>query len=262
VAWQGSEGDVMVETEQRDGIRVLALRRPPVNAIDLDVARSLAEALRAARTDDACRGVVVTGMPGVFSAGIDTRVVPAYDASTRAALLRTVNRTILELYGLPKPTVAAISGHALGGALVVALACDVRLAARGAFRLGLTEAAAGIPFPAGPLVVVGAELSPEARRRLALAALVSEPDGPALTGVVDRRAGGAPRRRGARGRAAGGHARLHRGEAPGARFGARSPPADRRAGRGAAPARVGVMRRGLCQPGGCALGINGTPRAF
>jgi enoyl-CoA hydratase/carnithine racemase len=130
VAWQGSEGDVMVETEQRDGIRVLALRRPPVNAIDLDVARSLAEALRAARTDDACRGVVVTGMPGVFSAGIDTRVVPAYDASTRAALLRTVNRTILELYGLPKPTVAAISGHALGGALVVALACDVRLAAR------------------------------------------------------------------------------------------------------------------------------------
>ena len=176
----------MVEAERRGDVRVLALRRPPVNAIDLEVARALANALHAAGADPSCRAVVVTGMPGVFSAGIDTRAVPAYTPATRAAMLRTVNRMILELYGLPKPTVAAISGHALGGALVVALACDVRLAARGAFRLGLTEAAAGIPFPAGPLTVVRAELSPEARRRLALGALVAAPDAPDLVGVVDR----------------------------------------------------------------------------
>ena len=176
----------MVETERRGDIRVLAVRRPPVNAIDLEVARALADALHAARADPSCRAVVLTGMSGVFSAGIDTRVVPAYDPPTRAAMLRAVNRMILELYGLPKPTVAAISGHALGGALVMALACDVRLAACGAFRLGLTEAAAGIPFPAGPLAVVCAELSPEARRRLALGALVAGPDAPELAAVVDR----------------------------------------------------------------------------
>jgi enoyl-CoA hydratase len=101
-------------------------------------------------------------------------------------MLRTINRTICELYSLPKPVVAAVSGHALGGALVLVLACDIRLAARGDFRLGLTETAAGIPYPAGPLTVVRAELAPESVRILALASATAEPDSPLLRGVIDR----------------------------------------------------------------------------
>lgn len=57
---------------------------------------------------------------------------------------------------MPKPTVAAISGHTLGGTFVLALAYDFRLAARGPFRFGLTKALAGIPFPAGLLTVAKA----------------------------------------------------------------------------------------------------------
>jgi len=177
---------VLVGIEERDGIRTLALQRAPVNALDLSMAEAIAEAIEAARDAASCRAVVLTGMPGVFSAGIDTRRVPSYDAATRARMLRTVNRTITALYGLPKPVVAAISGHALGGGLVLAIACDVRLAARGEFRLGLTEVEAGIPFPAGPLAVVQAELSPESLRRLILATPTLRPDAPALAGVVDR----------------------------------------------------------------------------
>jgi enoyl-CoA hydratase len=101
-------------------------------------------------------------------------------------MLRTVNRTILALYGLAKPVVAAVSGHALGGAFVLLLACDVRLAARGPFQLGLTEAGAGIPFPAGPLAVVRAELSPDRIRKLALGSLAAGPESEAFAGVIDR----------------------------------------------------------------------------
>jgi enoyl-CoA hydratase len=129
---------------------------------------------------------VLTGAPGVFSAGIDTKAIPAYDAGQRAAMLRAINRTILALYGLPKPAVAAVSGHALGGAFVLLLACDVRLAARGPFRLGLTEAEAGIPYPAGPLAVVRAELSPAQIRLLALGAHAAGPDSDAFAGILDR----------------------------------------------------------------------------
>jgi enoyl-CoA hydratase len=166
----------LIDVEAQGGVRVLTVRRPPVNAIDLPLATTLLGALAEARSNDACRALVLTGLPGVFSAGIDVREVPTYDAETRATLLRTVNRMLLELYGMPKPTIAALSGHALGGALVIAIACDVRVAARGPFKLGLTEAAAGVPFPAGAISVVRAELSPEVARVLVLGSQTFAPD--------------------------------------------------------------------------------------
>jgi len=176
----------LVEAEDRGGIRVLRLCRPPVNALDLGLAQAAQRAIAEAGADARCTGVVLTGLPGVFSAGIDTREVPAYDAEKRAAMLRTINRTVLALYGLPKPVVAAISGHTLGGAFVLMLACDVRLVARGPFKLGLTEAEAGIPFPAGPLAVVRAELAPAQLRTLALGSLSAGPESEAFAGIIDR----------------------------------------------------------------------------
>ena len=177
---------MMVHVEQEGDVRVIAMARPPVNAINLALVEELAAAFAAARDDEACRAVVLTGIEGVFSAGIDTREVPAYDAAARAHMLRAVNRTILTLYALPKPVVAAVSGHALGAGLVLALACDLRLAARGEFRLGLTEAQAGVPYPAGPLAVVQAELTPELARVLSLTAVVGDPESHLLGRTVDR----------------------------------------------------------------------------
>lgn len=176
----------LVEVEDRGGIRILRLSRPPVNALQLELALAIRDALADASAEATCKGIVLTGLPGVFSAGIDTREVPAYDAEQRAAMLRTINRTILALYGLAKPVVAAVSGHALGGAFVLVLASDVRLAARGPFKLGLTEAGAGIPFPAGPLAVVRAELSPAQLRTLALGSITAPPESELFAGIIDR----------------------------------------------------------------------------
>ena len=175
-----------VAREDHDGIRVLRLERPPVNALDLELARAAQRAVAEAAGDDACTGIVLTGLPGVFSAGIDTRAVPAYDAATRAEMLRAINATVLALYGLPKPAAAAVSGHALGGAFVLMLACDVRGAARGPFKLGLTEAEAGVPYPAGPLAVVRAELTPSQLRLLALGSQTAEPGARDFEGIIDR----------------------------------------------------------------------------
>lgn len=178
--------DALIESEDRDGVRILRLSRPPVNALNLALALAIRESFAAARGEDGCTGVVLTGSQGVFSAGLDTREVPAYGVDQRASMLRAINRTILEIYALAKPVVAAISGHALGGAFVLALACDVRLAARGPFKLGLTEAGAGIPFPAGPLAVVHAELAPAQIRTLALGSLTAGPESDAFAGIIDR----------------------------------------------------------------------------
>ncbi len=175
----------LVESSDQDGIRVLSLTRPPVNAIDLALVRALGEAVVEAAAARTCRGVVVTGGKGIFSAGIDVKAVPHYDATTLRDMVRGINRTILALYGLDKPTVAAVGGHALGGGLVLALACDFRVAAAGDYHLGLTEVTAGIPFPAGPMTVVLAELDHCAARSLCLSGKVFGPTAPSAAAFLD-----------------------------------------------------------------------------
>lgn len=168
----------LVRTTHDGPVRILTVDRPPRNAVDLTLVTALGEAIEAAAGDDACRALVLTGAPPAFSAGIDVKVVPGYDRAARAAMVRGIDRTILTLYGMPKPTVAAVNGHALGGGLVVALACDVRLAAAGGYVLGLLEVTAGIPFPAGPLVVVQSELEPHTANTLALTGCTFGPTDP------------------------------------------------------------------------------------
>jgi enoyl-CoA hydratase len=80
---------------------------------------------------------------------------------------------VAHLLAIPVPVVAAVNGHALGGGFVLLLACDYRIAADvAAAKLGMLEAQAGIPFPAGPLEILRHELAPELLRRLALTSAV------------------------------------------------------------------------------------------
>jgi enoyl-CoA hydratase len=158
----------LVTASDHGGVRVLGVDRPPRNAVDLTLITALGAAIEAAAADDAVQALVLTGTASAFSAGVDVKVVPTYDRAARAEMIRGIDGTIVTLYGLPKPTVAAINGHALGGGLVIALACDVRIAAAGSYSLGLLEVTAGIPFPAGPLIVVQSELDPQTASTLAL----------------------------------------------------------------------------------------------
>src|ERR1700758_3958351 len=91
-------------------------------------------------------------------------------------MVRGITRMVARLLAIPAPVVAAMNGHALGGGFVLMLACDYRIAAAvEAAKLGMTEAKAGIPFPAGPLEVMRHELRPEMLRRLTLTGAVLDP---------------------------------------------------------------------------------------
>src|SRR5262249_50462034 len=86
---------------------------------------------------------------------------------------RAITQAAARLLAIPVPVVAAVNGHALGGGFVLMLACDYRIGADAeATKLGMTEAQAGIPFPAGPLEIIRHELAPELLRRLALTSAV------------------------------------------------------------------------------------------
>jgi len=174
-----------VDFEERDGIGVVTFARPPANAIDLEFVQDLVAALTAAEGADSVRAVVVTGRGPCFSAGIDTKVVPTYGAADQRSMILGVDRVVHCLYGLPKPVVAAVNGHALGGGLVLAIAADFRVMTTESCKLGLTEVTAGISFPAAPMVVISAELAPETARALTLSGRVFGPREAEAMGIAD-----------------------------------------------------------------------------
>ena len=128
---------------------------------------------------------MLTGTGASFSAGLDLKSVPAYGPDERRNLVLSINRMLRRVYGLPCPVVAAVNGHAMAGGLVMALACDCRIAAAGAAKLALSEVNVGIPFPLGPLLVVEDVVAGAARRDLALFGRVYDPAAALAAGLVD-----------------------------------------------------------------------------
>lgn len=158
----------LVKLEYQDAIGIVTLQRPPVNAVNAELLQALDAALDGLRHGPPARAAVLTGSGNCFSAGLDLKAMSGVSDRLRRDLVLALNATLLKLYGFPLPVVAALNGHAIAGGLVLALACDYRVATSETAQIGLTEARVGIPFPMGALAIVDTELSVNARRRLAL----------------------------------------------------------------------------------------------
>ena len=169
------------------GALVLAIDRPPVNALDLATIEALRKSFTTLAASPPKAGIVLTGAgTRAFSAGVDTKVFGGYDEDQRRALVLAITSMTAALLAIPCPVVAAVNGHALGGGFVLMLACDLRLAVDDeSVRLGLTEAEAGVPFPAGPAEIIRSELPPTLLRRWTLTSSVMSPQTLLAENVVD-----------------------------------------------------------------------------
>lgn len=137
---------VHTSDEQR-GVATLLLSRPPTNALTRQVYRELAGAAAALGGRDDIHAVIVFGGHEIFSAGDDVPELRTLDADEAAAAARDCREAIGAVAAIPKPTVAAITGYALGGGLTMALAADWRVSGDNA-KFGATEILAGL-VPAG-----------------------------------------------------------------------------------------------------------------
>ena len=132
--------------EHNPGIVEIRLDRPPVNALNPELVGKLDQAIRQAGGNGA-RAVVVSGAPGLFSAGLDVPELLGLDAGGMNAfwqkffgLLETIARAEI-------PVVAALTGHSPAGGTVLALFADYRVQAEGDFSLGLNEVQVGLVVP-------------------------------------------------------------------------------------------------------------------
>ena len=136
----------LVLSEQRGAVRHVVLNRPEKrNAFNADLVLAVGEALRAAADDTATHCVVLRGEGPMFSSGMDLNALA--DLGGNADALRPFRRACIEAWNIAetmeKPVVAQLQGACIGGALELALACDLRVAAEGTV-LGMPEVRLGL----------------------------------------------------------------------------------------------------------------------
>jgi enoyl-CoA hydratase/carnithine racemase len=166
------------------GVGTITLDNPPANSYDIEFMKELSAAIGAARENDGVRVVLVrSASEKFFSAGADVKRFLANDVDANMDMIRLAHEALASIAAAPKLFVAYVAGHALGGGLEIALACDVRYAQEGRYRLGTPEVTLGLlPGNGGTqrlprligvgraleLLVTGRQLRPEDALQLGL----------------------------------------------------------------------------------------------
>ncbi len=135
----------LVHYAVRDGVCVLTLDDPPANTYTYEMMQRLDACILRARMDEDAHVVVLTGKgEKFFSAGASIPMLNEVAPTFKYFFCLHANETLNRLEQTPKLTVAALNGHAVGGGLEIAMACDLRIARAGESRAGLPEINLGV----------------------------------------------------------------------------------------------------------------------
>ncbi len=174
----------LVRIERRhDGVVLLELRNPPLNALSRALLAELATAADALGKDPSLKSVVITGAGKAFAAGAD--IDEFGDQSTARDIGGHFRRAFDAVAAIPRPVIAALHGVALGGGLELALACDLRIAADTA-RVGQPEILLGIVPGAGATQRLPRLVGPARAKELIWSGRQVKAEEALVIGLVDR----------------------------------------------------------------------------
>src|SRR5438270_13981710 len=135
----------LVRYEAAGGVALLTLDDPPANTYTYEMMQQLDRAVLRARMDEGVHVVVITGGgEKFFSAGANIKMLSEVTPTFKYFFCLHANETLSRLEQTPKLVIAAVGGHCVGGGLEIALAADIRVARKGAGKMGLPEVTLGV----------------------------------------------------------------------------------------------------------------------
>jgi len=139
------EADRLVQYDADNGVALLTLNDPPANTYTYEMMQELERAILVARMDESVQVIVITGKgEKFFCAGANIQMLANVTPTFKYYFCLHANETLSRLEQTPKLVIAAINGHCVGGGLEVALAADLRIARKGAGKMGLPEVTLGV----------------------------------------------------------------------------------------------------------------------
>lgn len=173
----------MIEIQTQGAVNVLTFSSGRVNALDVEFANELTEAVRELQRAGAAP-LVATGAGPVFSAGVDLNRVVEGGADYTDRLIPALSDLFVAMFCYPGPTVAAINGAAIAGGCVLACACDRRVMSPSG-QIGASEVRVGVPFPVAALEVMRYACGPHAEEVMLSGRIYRELDAVGMR-LVDR----------------------------------------------------------------------------
>ena len=172
------------------GVATITLDNPPANSYDLAVMTAFADAVDQAIESDVRAVIVRSASEKFFSAGADVKKFLDGDVQANMEMIRTSQAAFMRMAAASQVFIAHINGHALGGGLEIALACDLRYASSGSYKLGTPEVTLGLlpgnggtqrltrmigPARALDLLITGRTFSPDEALAIGLVGALFEP---------------------------------------------------------------------------------------
>ncbi len=144
-AERSSEQRTLLDYQVKDGVAYLTLADPPANTYTHEMMRQLDDSILKARFDPDVHVLVLTGLgEKFFCAGANISMLQQSDPYFKYNFCLHANETLNRLEHTPKLVIAALNGHTVGGGLEIAMAADLRLAKKGAGKVGLPEVNLGV----------------------------------------------------------------------------------------------------------------------
>jgi enoyl-CoA hydratase/carnithine racemase len=180
-----------VNFESDGAVGFITLDNPPANSYDLGVMQEFSSAVDQAIDSDARAVVLRSASEKFFSAGADVKKFLDGDVDANMEMIRTSQAAFKRMAAASTVFIAHINGHALGGGLEITLACDLRYANEGRYKLGTPEVTLGLlpgnggtqrltrlvgPSRAMELLITGRTFSPEEGRDIGLFAALFDPE--------------------------------------------------------------------------------------
>lgn len=175
----------MMDLHYHDGVAHIAINDGKANAVSFDFLAAMNKALDEIDGNADAKAIVISGKPGMFSAGFDLKVMTAEPARA-GELVQGGGKMLMRLFTHKLPVVGAVTGHAMAAGAFLCLACDTRIGTAGDFKIGLNETAINMVLPVFGLEMAKCRLNNHKLTEAFIQATLYGPDDAVDVGFLDK----------------------------------------------------------------------------